>query len=114
MNRNIHFWKGVDELSFNFVDALDGVIRKLISHKDKIFLITTLHTMYYGEVIFFERLPPVLNFKKAQYRVIDMASNLDHLFLVDIQGQVLKIDPIDLNILDTIIFNEEDKYCIHG
>ncbi|XP_076245816.1 amyotrophic lateral sclerosis 2 isoform X2 [Calliopsis andreniformis] len=59
-------------------------------------------------------LDPTIVFKRAQFEVIDIASNSEHLFIVDNNGHVLKINPKDMNVVDTIILKDEVKCCSHG
>lgn len=110
----MHLWRGVDKLSHAFGDKPNGIICRLVTIKDHIFIATTTNNLYYGEVSFLENSSPSLVFKRAQFDVIDIASNSDYLFIVDNNGHVLKVNPQDMTIIDTIILKEEVKCCSHG
>jgi hypothetical protein len=56
----------------------------------------------------------MLVFKRAQFDVIDVTCNSEHLFIVNTNGHVLKVNPQDMSIVDTIILKEEVRYCSHG
>ncbi|CAK9829874.1 ALS2 [Anthophora retusa] len=114
MEKHMHLWRGVDELSYTFSDKLNGIISKLVTIKDHIFVATTANNLYYGEVSFLENNPPTLVFKRAQFDVIDIASNSDCLFIVDNNGHVLKVNPLNMSVVDTIILKDEVKWCSHG
>ncbi|XP_015437908.1 PREDICTED: alsin [Dufourea novaeangliae] len=114
MEKYMHLWKSVDELSYTFDDKPNGIISKLVTVEDHIFVTTTTNSLYHGEVSFIENSPPTIVFKKAQFEVVDVASNSEHLFIVDKNGYVLKINPDDMGIIDTIILKEEVKCCSHG
>jgi len=110
----MYLWRGADKLSFAFGDKPNGVICKLITIKDHIFVVTTTNNLYHGEVSFSENTCPMLIFKRAQFDVIDVASNSEHLFIVNTKGHVLKVNPQDMSVVDLIILKEEVKYCSHG
>ncbi|XP_029056491.2 alsin [Osmia bicornis bicornis] len=114
MEKHMHLWRGVDKLSYTFGDKPNGIICRLVTVKDHIFVATTSNSLYYGEVAFLENSPPTLVFKRAQFEVVDIASNSDYLFIVDNNGHVLKVNPQDMSIVDTIILKEEVKCCRHG
>ncbi|XP_053978355.1 alsin [Hylaeus volcanicus] len=114
MEKHMHLWKGVDKLSYTFGDKPNGIICRLVTVKDHIFVATTCNNLYHGEVSFLEGSPLSLIFKRAQFDVVDIASNSEHLFIVDNNGHVLKINPEDMSIVDTIILKDEVKYCSHG
>ncbi|XP_033359057.1 alsin [Bombus vosnesenskii] len=114
MEKHMHLWRGVDKLSYIFGDQPNGTICRLVTIKDHIFVATTTNSLYYGEVSFLEDSPPSLVFKRAQFDVIDIASNSDYLFIVDNNGHVLKVNPQDMSVTDTIILKEEVKCCSHG
>ncbi|XP_076168851.1 amyotrophic lateral sclerosis 2 isoform X2 [Ptiloglossa arizonensis] len=114
MEKHMHLWRGVDKLSYTFGDKPNGIICRLITIKDHIFVATTSNNLYHGEVSFLEDSPPSLVFKRAQFDVVDIASNSEHLFIVDNNGHVLKINPQDMSVVDTIILKEEVKCCSHG
>ncbi|XP_016915649.2 alsin [Apis cerana] len=114
MEKHMHLWRGVDKLSYAFGDKPNGIICRLVTIKDHIFIATTTNNLYYGEVSFLENSSPSLVFKRAQFDVIDIASNSDYLFIVDNNGYVLKVNPQDMTIIDTIILKEEVKCCSHG
>ncbi|XP_076625542.1 amyotrophic lateral sclerosis 2 isoform X2 [Colletes latitarsis] len=114
MERHMHLWRGVDKLSYTFGDKPNGIICKLVTINDHIFVATTSNNLYHGEVLFLEDSPLSLVFKRAQFDVVDIASNSEHLFIVDNNGHVLKINPQDMSVVDTIILKEEIKYCNHG
>lgn len=114
MDKHMYLWRGVDKLSFAFGDKPNGVICKLVTVKDHIFAATTTYNLYYGEVSFRESACPALIFKRAQFDVVDLASNSEHLFVVNTNGHVLKVNPQDMSVVDSIILKEEVKYCSHG
>lgn len=114
MEKHMHLWRGVDKLSYTFGDKLNGTICRLVTIKDHIFIATTSSNLYHGEVSFLTDGPPVLVFQRAEFEVIDIASNLEYLFIVDNNGHVLKINPQDMSVIDTIILKEEVKCCSHG
>ena len=110
----MYLWRGADKLSFTFGDKPNGVICKLITVKDHIFAVTTTNNLYHGEVSFRDGASPMLVFKRAQFDVVDLASNSEHLFIVNTNGHVLKVNPQDMSVVDSIILKEEVKYCSHG
>ncbi|XP_031843534.1 amyotrophic lateral sclerosis 2 [Nomia melanderi] len=114
MQEYMHLWKGVDKVSYTFGDKPNGIICKLVTIKDRIFVMTTSNNLYHGEVSFMENSPPTIIFKRAQFDVFDVASNSEHLFIVDNNGYVLKINPQDMSIIDIIILKKEIKCCSHG
>ncbi|XP_050465644.1 alsin [Cataglyphis hispanica] len=114
MDKHMYLWRGADKLSFTFGDKPSGVICKLVTIKDHIFVATTTNNLYYGEVSFPENTCPMLILKRAQFDVIDVASNSEHLFIVNTKGHVLKVNPQDMSVIDLIILKEEVKYCSHG
>ncbi|XP_043251170.1 alsin isoform X2 [Colletes gigas] len=114
MEKYMHLWKGVDKLSYTFGDKPNGIICKLVTIKDHIFVATTSNNLYHGEVLFPEDSPSSLVLKRAQFDVVDIASNSEHLFIVDNNGHVLKINPQDMSVEHTIILKEEITCCSHG
>nr|XP_012139045.1 PREDICTED: alsin isoform X2 [Megachile rotundata] len=114
MEKHMHLWRGVDKLSYTFGDKPNGIICRLVAIKDHIFVATTTNNLYYGEVSVLENSPPTLVFKRAQFEVVDIASNSDYLFIVDNNGHVLKVNPQDMSLVDTIVLKEEVKCCRHG
>ncbi|XP_066593568.1 alsin [Prorops nasuta] len=114
MEKHMYMWKGLDKLSFTFGDQPNGIICKMTTVKDHIFIVTTSKNLYHGEVILQENISPMVTFKRVQFDVIDMASNSDYLFIVNTQGHVLKVNPQNLSIVDTIILKEEARCCSHG
>ncbi|XP_014478813.1 PREDICTED: alsin [Dinoponera quadriceps] len=114
MERHMHLWRDADKLSFTFGDKPNGVICKLVTIKDHIFVATTTSNLYHGEVSFQNDTCSVITFRRAQFDVIDVASNSEHLFIVNTNGHVLKVNPQDMSVVDTIILKEEVKYCSHG
>lgn len=111
----MYLWRGADKLSFAFGDKPNGVICKLVTVKDHIFAATTTNNLYHGEVSLREDTSsPALVFKRAQFDVVDLASNSEHLFVVNTSGHVLKVNPQDMSVVDSIILKEEVKYCSHG
>ncbi|XP_076647419.1 amyotrophic lateral sclerosis 2 [Halictus rubicundus] len=114
MQKHMHLWKGVDKVLYSFNDKPCGIISKLVTIKDHVFVTTTSNNLYYGEVSFTENESPILIFNSAPFNVVDIASNSEHLFIVDINGYVLKVNPQDMSVIDTIILKEEIKCCSHG
>lgn len=110
----MHLWRDADKLSFTFGDKPNGIICKLVTIKDHIFVATTTNNLYHGEASFQKDTCPIITFRRAQFDVIDVASNSEHLFIVNTNGHVLKVNPQDMNVVDTIILKEEVKYCSHG
>ncbi|EFN76628.1 Alsin [Harpegnathos saltator] len=114
MEKHMHLWRDADKLSFTFGDKPNGIICKLVTIKDHIFVATTTNNLYHGEVSFQKDTYPMITFRRAQFDVIDVASNSEHLFIVNTIGHVLKVNPQDMSVVDTIILKEEVKYCSHG
>lgn len=110
----MHLWRGADKLSFTFGDKPNGIISKLITIKDHIFVATTSNNLYHGDVSLQENTCPKLVLKRAQFDIVDVAANSEHLFIVNTKGHVLKVNPQDMGVVDTIILKEEVKYCSHG
>nr|XP_033325881.1 alsin isoform X1 [Megalopta genalis]XP_033325882.1 alsin isoform X1 [Megalopta genalis] len=113
MQKHMQLWRGVDKVSYTFSDKPNGIICKFVTIKDHIFVITTSNNLYHGEVTIVDNNAPTLIFKTAPFNVVDIASNSEHLFIVDTNGYVLKINPQDMSVIDTIILKEEIK-CSHG
>jgi len=110
----MHLWRGADKLSFTFGDKPNGIICKLVTIKNHIFVATTTNNLYHAEVSCQENSSSMLLFKRAQFDVIDITCNSEHLFIVNTNGHVLKVNPQDMSIVDTIILKEEVRYCSHG
>lgn len=110
----MYLWRGVDKLLFIFGDKPNGVICKLIAIQNYIFVATTANNLYYGEVLLQDDKSPVLTLKRAQFDAVDIASNTNYLFIVNSKGHVLKVNPHNMNIVETIILKEDPKCCIHG
>lgn len=114
----MYLWKDADKLSFTFSDKPNGIICKLVTVKDHIFVATTTNNLYHGEVLLQkegeEDTSPQVIFKRAQFDVTDVASNSEYLFIINTNGHVLKVNPQDMNVVDTIILKEEIRYCSHG
>lgn len=110
-----HLWSGTDKVKISFVDQLDDSVNKLVSVRDRIFLLTAGYSVFYGDVVTEgggEK--SSVEFRKIQHSAVDLASNSDNIFVVTSSGHVQKIDPKDLSITDTIILREDVKYCSHG
>ncbi|XP_020289655.1 alsin-like, partial [Pseudomyrmex gracilis] len=115
MDEHMHLWRDANKLSFAFEDKPNGIISKLVAVRDHIFLTTTSNGLYYGEVSFSETASPRLAvFKRSGLDAVDVASNSEHLFVVNTNGHVLKVNPENMGVVDTIIIKEEVKYCSHG
>ncbi|XP_014610965.1 PREDICTED: alsin [Polistes canadensis] len=114
MEEYMHLWKGVDKLSFTFGDKPNGVVNKLIAIKDYIFVATSTNYLYYGEVLLEDDKSPTLTLKRAQFDAVDIASNINYLFIINSKGHVLKVNPYDLSVIETIILKEDPKCCSHG
>lgn len=114
MEEYMHLWRGVDKLSFTFSDKPNGIISKLIAIKDYIFVATNANYLYYGEVLLEDDKSPTLNLKRSEFDAVDIASNTNYLFIVNSKGHVLKVNPYDMSIFETIILKEEPKCCSHG
>lgn len=110
----MRLWRDANKLSFAFDDKPNGVISKLVAVRDHIFVTTTSNRLYYGEVSFKETVSPRLVFKRSALDAVDVASNSEHLFVVNTSGHVLKVNPENMGVVDTIILKEEVKYCSHG
>ncbi|XP_020708134.2 alsin isoform X2 [Athalia rosae] len=115
MERYMYLWRGRDKISYTFGDQPNGLVCKLATVKDHVFVSTTTNNLYHGVVT---QLDPKsqcsLTFKRAQFYAVDITSNSEHLFVVNNEGQVLKVNPDDLTILDTITLREDSKTCSHG
>lgn len=111
----MYLWRGVEKISYTFGDQPNGLICKLASVKDHVFVSTTTNNLYHGLVSQIDSdSPPSLTFKRAQFYAVDIATNSDHLFVVNSDGQVLKVNPNDMTVIDTITLREEPKSCSHG
>ncbi|XP_043467736.1 alsin [Leptopilina heterotoma] len=112
-------WRGNERVSFTFEDPLNGCIKKLSNVKEHIFLATSTFDLYHGTVLC-ETNPSSdtilfsITFKRAQFYAVDIDANSEYLFIVNADGHVLKINPQDLNIVQTIILKDDIKFCCHG
>lgn len=112
-------WRGNDRVNFTFEDPLNGCITKLSNVKERIFLSTSTFDLYHGTIscetnsssdsILF-----AVTFKRAQFYAINIDANSEYLFIVNADGHVLKVNPLDLNVIQTIILKDEIKFCCHG
>ncbi|KAI4494098.1 hypothetical protein M0802_009252 [Mischocyttarus mexicanus] len=114
MEDYMYLWRGVDKLSFTFDDKPNGVINKLIAIKDYVFVATSANYLYYGEVLLEDDKSPTLTLKTTQFDAVDIASNTNYLFIINSKGHVLKVNPYDLSVVETIILKEGPKCCSHG
>lgn len=117
----VHLWRGPDKLNLDAAaveQQLDGPLAKLVSVDVKIFLMTTTCSLYHGEVITgndeADSSQASLTLIRSQFSAVDIAASSQHVFVVTNEGQVHKINPQDLSIVDTIVIREDIKYCIHG
>lgn len=112
----MHLWQGLQNISYTFGDQPNGLICNLATVKDHVFVLTTTHNLYHGVIPVRPDLDslPSLIFKRAQFYAADIAANSDHLFVVNAEGQVLKIQPNDMTVVDAITLREEPKSCSHG
>ena len=112
-------WRGINKVFFKFEDPLNGCISKLKNVKDVIFLSTTTFDLYHGTVSFEENSSSdtgsyTVTLRRAQFHAVDIASNSEYLFVVNAEGHVLKINPQDLSVVQTIILKDDVKFCSHG
>ena len=112
----MYLWRGVDKVDLTFGDKPNGVVKKLVNVKDHIFVSTTTYNLYHGEVTTMDDniVVPNLVLKHVEFSAVDIATNSDHLFVVNSEGYVVKIDPDSLSIVDTIVLNDDIKFCSHG
>ncbi|XP_058791668.1 alsin [Phymastichus coffea] len=118
---SMHLWRGPDKLCLNAAavdQQLDGPLAKLVTVGDRIFLMTTTCSLYHGEVVTAsegaDSSLTLLSLIKSQLSAVDVAANSQYLFVVTTDGCVHKINPQDLNIIDSIVIREDIKYCNHG
>lgn len=126
--RLVHLWRGADKVELSFLDQLDGSVGKVVSVRDRVFLMTTTCSLYYGEVTVAAAdssngadesesstaLAASLTMRRSQFSIVDLAANSEHVFAVSTDGSVLKIHPENLGVVDTIVLREDIKYCSHG
>lgn len=112
----MYLWRGVDKVELTFGDRPNGVVRKLVNVNDHIFVSTSTFNLYHGEVSADNGSisSPALVLKRIEFTAVDIASNSDHLFVVNDEGFVLKINPGTLRVVDTIVLKEDIKFCSHG
>lgn len=109
---NVHLWRGSVKVELFFEDELDAVPVKIVNIDDRVFLLTKINSLYFGD--FCEVKDNQLNLKKSQLRANDLAVNSEFVFIVSRNGLVQKIDPHNLNVIDEIVLKEDVKYCSHG
>ncbi|XP_046736020.1 alsin isoform X3 [Diprion similis] len=116
MERYMYLWKGPEKISYTFGDQPSGLICRLATVKDHVFVSTTTNNLYHGIVARHQESEtcPLLIFKRVQFYAMDIATNSDYLFIVNDAGQVLRIDPSDMTLVETITLREEPKSCSHG
>ncbi|KAK0086427.1 hypothetical protein PV325_003204 [Microctonus aethiopoides] len=112
--QQLHLWYGTEKVALTFGDQPNGIIKKLVNIKHHLFILTTTFNVYHGEVLFPSNQLPNIIFKRINYWAIDIASNSEHLFIVNDNGYALKINPNDQEIIDTIILKDDIKVCSHG
>lgn len=112
--QQLHLWYGTEKVALTFGDQPNGIIKKLVNIKHHLFILTTTFNVYHGEVLFPSNQLPNIIFKRINYWAIDIASNSEHLFIVNDNGYALKINPNDQEIIDTIILKDDVKVCSHG
>lgn len=110
----MYLWRGTQRVSYTFGDQPNGLICKLATIKDHVFVSTTTSNLYHGSVVVCSDSPPTVIFKRAQFYATDIAASSEYLFVVDGDGKVLKINPEDMTIVETITLREEPKSCSHG
>ncbi|XP_031779593.1 alsin [Nasonia vitripennis] len=126
----VHLWRGADKVELSFLDQLDGSVGKVVSVRDRVFLMTTTCSLYYGEVTVTAAatdssngadesessttLAASLTMRRSQFSVVDLSANSEHVFAVSTDGSVLKIHPENLGVVDTITLREDIKFCSHG
>lgn len=123
----VRLWRGADRVAVRFLDRLDGPVGKLVSCGDRVFLMTVGPScgLYYGQVVVnnnegrTEDEEEVQAYslelrRSSELGAVDLAANGEHAFVVTSEGCVLKVDPEDLRVLETIVLREEVKYCSHG
>lgn len=126
----VHLWRGADKVELSFFDQLDGSVCKVVSVRDRVFLMTTTCSLYYGEVTVAAAVTDSSNgsdenesstavaasltIRRSQFTVVDLSANSEHVFAVSTDGSVFKIDPQSLGVVDTITLREDIKYCSHG
>ncbi|XP_012274645.1 alsin [Orussus abietinus] len=113
MEKSILLWRNDSRVLITFCDEPNAAISKLVTINDYVFIATTTCDLYYGEVKITNNSPSVV-FNRTDFHATDISSNSKYVFVVNPEGHVLKINPIDLTIVDTIILKEELRQCIHG
>ncbi|XP_046588245.1 alsin isoform X5 [Neodiprion lecontei] len=116
MERYMYLWRGPEKILYTFGDQPSGLICRLVTVKDHVFVSTTTNNLYHGVVATHleSETCPLLTFKRVQFYAMDIATNSDYLFIVNDAGQVLRIDPSDMTHVETITLREEPKSCSHG
>ncbi|XP_046413815.1 alsin isoform X5 [Neodiprion fabricii] len=116
MERYMYLWRGPEKILYTFGDQPSGLICRLVTVKDHVFVSTTTNNLYHGVVATHleSETCPLLTFKRVQFYAVDIATNSDYLFIVNDAGQVLRIDPSDMTHVETITLREEPKSCSHG
>ncbi|XP_046468908.1 alsin isoform X5 [Neodiprion pinetum] len=116
MERYMYLWRGPEKILYTFGDQPSGLICRLVTVKDHVFVSTTTNNLYHGVAATHleSETCPLLTFKRVQFYAMDIATNSDYLFIVNDAGQVLRIDPSDMTHVETITLREEPKSCSHG
>ncbi|XP_011499590.1 PREDICTED: alsin [Ceratosolen solmsi marchali] len=113
----VHLWRGPDKVSLGFEDSLDGFVSKIVNIENWVLLMTTAYSLYHGEIITEnyndenKSSSASLSFKKTQFSAIDIAGNNKHAYIVTNDGQVLKMNPKDLTVVDTIVLKDDTNRC---
>ncbi|KAJ8681235.1 hypothetical protein QAD02_017022 [Eretmocerus hayati] len=117
----LHVWRGEDKVRVILPSECppgDGYPIKLVNVGNHVFLATSGHAVYHGQVQEADGTskvePPFLELTRTQLSAVDLSSNSKFVFLVTTDGRVLKAQPDDLTVIDTIVLKEDFKYCSHG
>ena len=104
-NQIVHLWHGAEKISVTFIEHLEGDICKIANIKNKVFVLTTMKNVYYGE---FDS--DTITFKKTDFFAIDIAANSKNLYIVNNLGHVNIVDS-NLKIVNTITLRDECENC---
>lgn len=114
MAQHVFIFHNTDPVSVEFADPPNGAIKKMITIESHIFLLTTSNCVYHGEVEIGENDNYSVIMRKIDVSGVDISTDLKCLFVVYVNGHVGKINPSNLEIVETIFMRDEVKFCSHG
>ncbi|XP_015114192.1 alsin [Diachasma alloeum] len=114
MAQQVYIFHKTDRVAVEFVDPPNGAVKKIISIEAHVFLSTTSHFVYHGEVHTSGDEGHRVTLRRIDFTAADIASDSKNLFIIDESGHVLKIVPGSLEVVETIILRDEVKLCSHG